>query len=203
MTPLRSGFHFLLHFSASPSLLSHSVLPGKPCHRTKLLQDAGVGAGSTTSGPCHVLAWWTGEIFPPLGCPGAGGEPSLPGALLVAPCLLPLCCSQTCNWAGGASSAGWAVAGASCFLGKRGFCGRLCYRGIEDFSLCAFSFEVYTLVAAIFLDVLVTQMRIVFNLIFIRELYHVVLASPQEGLETPCRRDNTSYLRVNTNSPQM
>lgn len=101
VTPLRSGFHFLLHFSASPRLLSHSVLPGKPCHRSKLLQDAGVGAGSTTSGPCHVLAWWTGEIFPPPGCPGAGGEPSLPGALVVAPCLLPACCSQTCEQAGG------------------------------------------------------------------------------------------------------
>lgn len=69
--------------------------------------------------------------------------------------------------------------------------------------MCAFSFEVHTLVAAVFRDVLVTRVPIGFNLIFIRELQHVVLASPQEGLETPCRRENTSYLHVNSSSPQM
>lgn len=90
---------------------------------------------------------------------------------------------------------------ASCFLEKkRGFCGQ---RGTGDFPLCAFPFEVHTLVAAVFRDVLVTRVPIGFNLIFIRELQHVVLASPQEGLETPCRRENTSYLHVNSSSPQM
>lgn len=69
--------------------------------------------------------------------------------------------------------------------------------------MCAFAFEVYTLVAADFLDVLVTGMTVIFNLIFIRGLYHAVLPSPQERLETSCRRDNTSYLLVNSNSPQM
>lgn len=65
------------------------------------------------------------------------------------------------------------------------------------------AFEVCRRVAADFLDVLVTRMTLIFNLIFIRGLYHVGLASPQEGLETSCRRDNISYLRVNSNSPQM